>query len=200
MDVSSTREAPHASKAATDPAGPTGRLATWLAATTLEDVPLPVREHAKHLVLDGVACGLVGAQMNVTYAVAVALLDGAVLIDQFAEDRINSDDVWDLIDRTRTHHQKAYDALPLQDRLTTRVALTLKDGSTREKTVAHPPGTGDRLLTDADIVAKYRSLTHSLIDADRQEAIEKAVLNLEALDDISTLTALLIPVVRPALG
>ena len=190
MDVSSTREAPHASEAATDPAGPTGQLATWLAATTLEDVPLPVREHAKHLVLDGVACALVGAQ----------LLDGAVLIDQFAEDRINSDDVWDLIDRTRTHHHKAYDALPVEDRLTTRVALTMKDGSTRENTVAHPPGTGDRLLTDADIVAKYRSLTHSLIDADRQHAIEKAVLNLDALDDISTLTALLTPVVRPALG
>jgi hypothetical protein len=43
----------------------------------------------------------------------------------------------------------------------------MKDGSTRENTVAHPPGTGDRLLTDADI---------------------------------STLTALLTPVVRPALG
>jgi aconitate decarboxylase len=142
----------------------------------------------------------IGAQMNIAYAVAVALLDGAVLIDQFAEDRINSDDVWNLIDRTRTHHQKAYDALPLQDRLTTRVALTMKDGSTRENTVAHPPGTGDRLLTDADIVAKYRSLTHSLIDAERQEAIERAVLNLEALDDIGTLTALLTPVVRPALG
>src|SRR6201993_5186402 len=66
MDVSSTREAPHASKAATDPAGPTGRLATWLAGTTLEDVPLPVREHAKHLVLDGVACALVGAQLPVS--------------------------------------------------------------------------------------------------------------------------------------
>jgi 2-methylcitrate dehydratase PrpD len=142
----------------------------------------------------------IGAQMSIMYAVAVALLDGAVLIDQFAEDRINRDDVWNLIGRTRTHHQKAYDALPVEDRLTTRVALTMKDGSTREQTVAHPPGTGDRLLTDADIVDKYRSLTHSLIDPDRQQAIEKAVLNLEALDDISALTALLTPVVRAALG
>jgi len=142
----------------------------------------------------------IGAQMSIMYAVAVALLDGAVLIGQFAEDRINRDDVWNLIDRTRTHHQKAYDALPVEDRLTTRVSVTLKDGSTREKTVAHPPGTGDRLLTDADIIAKYRSLTHSLIDTGRQHAIEKAVLNLEALDDISTLTGLLIPAVRPALG
>src|ERR1700741_311197 len=51
----------------------------------------------------------IGAQMNVMYTVAVALLDGAVLIDQFAEDRINRDDVWNLIGRTRTHHHKAYD-------------------------------------------------------------------------------------------
>jgi 2-methylcitrate dehydratase PrpD len=142
----------------------------------------------------------IGAQMNIMYTVAVALLDGAVLIDQFAEDRINRDDVWNLIGRTRTHHHKAYDELPAADQLTTRVAVTLKDGSTRAKTVAHPPGTGDQLLTNADIVTKYRNLTHSLIDSGRQDAIEKAVLGLEALDDISVLTGLLTPTVRAALG
>src|ERR1700734_561845 len=51
---------------ATDPAGPTGRLATWVAETTLDDVPAPVRDRAKHLVLDGVACALVGAQLPVS--------------------------------------------------------------------------------------------------------------------------------------
>ena len=48
---------------ATDPAGPTGRLATWVAKTTLDDVPASVRDRAKHLVLDGIACALVGAQL-----------------------------------------------------------------------------------------------------------------------------------------
>src|SRR5271169_2660999 len=55
-----------AARAATDPNGPTGRLATWLANTTLDDVPVSVREHAKHLLLDGVACALVGAQLPVS--------------------------------------------------------------------------------------------------------------------------------------
>jgi len=32
-----------------------------------------------------------------------------VLIDQFSADRINSDDLWNLINRTHTHHDKAYD-------------------------------------------------------------------------------------------
>ena len=79
----------------------------------------------------------IGAQMNVMYTVAVALLDGAVLIDEFAEDRINRDDVWNLIGRARTHHHKAYDALPAQDQLTTRVTVTLKMAAPA-KTVAHP--------------------------------------------------------------
>jgi aconitate decarboxylase len=65
----------------------------------------------------------IGAQMNVAYAVPVGLLDGQVLIDQFSEKRINSDDVWNLIDRTKTHHEKAYDQLPVDERLTTRVRL-----------------------------------------------------------------------------
>lgn len=48
----------------------------------------------------------IGAQMNVAYAVAMALLDGNVLIDRFSADWINGDDVWNLIDRTHTHHER----------------------------------------------------------------------------------------------
>jgi hypothetical protein len=63
-----------------------------------------------------------------------------------------------------------------------------------------PPSTGDRLLTDGDILQKCRRLAHYVIDVDRQSAIEKVVLNLEALDDISTLIHLLTPKVRAVLG
>jgi aconitate decarboxylase len=50
----------------TDPAGPTGRLAAWVAKTTLDDVPASVRDRAKHLILDGIGCALVGAQLPVS--------------------------------------------------------------------------------------------------------------------------------------
>jgi aconitate decarboxylase len=46
-----------------DPQGPTGQLALWLAGLTLDDIPLAVRERAKHLILDGFGCALIGAQM-----------------------------------------------------------------------------------------------------------------------------------------
>ena len=51
------------------------------------------------------------------------------------------------------------------------------------------------VLTNADIVG---SLTHSVISPDRQSAIEKIALNLEGLDDIFELIALLAPTVRSA--
>jgi len=47
----------------TDPCGPTGALAHWVAQLSLDQVPERVRERAKHLLLDGVGCALVGAQL-----------------------------------------------------------------------------------------------------------------------------------------
>jgi len=75
----------------------------------------------------------------------------------------------------------------------------LKDGSTRAAKVVHPRGTGDRNLTNADIRDKYAKLTRRVVSADRQAAIETAVLGIDALDDIAELTALLTPAVRSPL-
>ena len=142
---------------------------------------------------------VIGAQMNVAYVVAVALLDGDVLVDQFSQDRIDREDVWALVDRTVTHHERAYDNLPVDDRLTTRVRLTFNDGSSRVAKVAHPRGTGDRNLTNAEIRDKFAKLTRDAIPAERQAAIEKAVLGLDTLDDVAQLAALLTPAVHSPL-
>lgn len=41
----------------------TEQLCQWIHQTTLEDVPGSVKERAKYLILDGIACGLVGAHV-----------------------------------------------------------------------------------------------------------------------------------------
>src|SRR5271154_5609237 len=108
---------------------------------------------------------VIGAQMNVAYAVAVALLDGDVLVEQFSQDRINRDDVWNLIDRTIARHERAFDNLPIDEQLTTRVRVTLNDGRTHTAKVVHPRGTGDHNLTNSEIRDKYAKLTHQVISA-----------------------------------
>ena len=50
-------------QAPTDPKGPTGRLAEWLQHLRLDAVPDEVKARAKHLILDGIACALVGARL-----------------------------------------------------------------------------------------------------------------------------------------
>jgi 2-methylcitrate dehydratase PrpD len=87
----------------------------------------------------------------------------------------------------------------MDERLTTRVRVTLNDGSTHTAKVVHPRGTGDRNLTNSEIRDKYAKLTHLAISAERQAAIEKAVLNIETLDDVAQLSALLTPMVHSPL-
>ena len=48
---------------ATDPDGVTGRLCAWLENLTLDAVPAEVQARAKDLILDGLGCALVGAQL-----------------------------------------------------------------------------------------------------------------------------------------
>jgi 2-methylcitrate dehydratase PrpD len=49
--------------AATDPQGPTGALAHWVAGLTQADIPAAVGERAKYLLLDGIGCALIGAAL-----------------------------------------------------------------------------------------------------------------------------------------
>lgn len=47
----------------TAPDGPTGKLCNWVASTQFEDIPHEIVERAKYILLDGLACALVGARL-----------------------------------------------------------------------------------------------------------------------------------------
>ena len=138
----------------------------------------------------------IGAQMNVGYAVAVAILDGAALVQQFTPQRINRDDVWALIPKITAHHHPKFDGAGAGARKA-RVTVQLKDGTKLEKliettrTIAEP-------LTNGQVVAKYRSLTSGIITPARQASIEDRILNLERLSDTGELSQLLAPLVEAA--
>nr|POE72301.1 cis-aconitate decarboxylase [Quercus suber] len=48
---------------ASDPKGVTGRLVNWIHSTSLDNVPTESKKRAKYLMLDGLACALVAAQL-----------------------------------------------------------------------------------------------------------------------------------------
>ena len=55
--------------------GPTERLSTWIASIKLDSVPSEIRTRAKYLILDGLACGLVGAHLPWSEIAATAIFD-----------------------------------------------------------------------------------------------------------------------------
>ena len=60
---------------ASAPSGPTGRVCEFVASVELDDVPREVRTNAKYIILDGIACALVGAQLPWSRTAAKAVLD-----------------------------------------------------------------------------------------------------------------------------
>lgn len=132
----------------------------------------------------------IGAQMNIGYALAVAVLDGAAMVQQFSPARIDADDVWALLAKVEVRHDPAFDTGGPLKRGQTRVAVTFADGQrivverATSRAIESPPD------TDA-VAAKYRALTDGLMDRQRQQKIEHMVRSLEQLDNIRELIALL---------
>ena len=139
----------------------------------------------------------IGAQMNVGYAVAAALLDGAAMVRQFAPDRINRDNVWELIPKITAHHNPEFDKGGTATRGNMRMTVHLKGGAQREvfipisKTVSQP-------LIREGTLAKFHALTDGLMNPVRQSRLLEAVLGVEHLADVAVFTELLKPRVEAA--
>ncbi|MGW4587797.1 MmgE/PrpD family protein [Amycolatopsis thermoflava] len=127
----------------------------------------------------------IGAQMNIGYAVSVALLDGEVLAGQFTRDRIAAEDVWSVLDRVEVRHCPDFDTP--QDRFRTRMRLVLRDGGTVEIEVDGPLGGPTRPLPNPAVVDKARRLAESIGITGRWARIERMVLDLDSLPDVSVL-------------
>jgi len=131
----------------------------------------------------------IGAQMNIGYALAVALLDGEVLTSQFTRARIDAQDVWDLLARTKVHHDESFDDSQGLRRMSARLVVKTRDGSERECEVDGPTGGRGRPLSNEQIRGKCRALLRDVIDPAAWSHIESLVLSLEELDDVSELIA-----------
>jgi 2-methylcitrate dehydratase PrpD len=144
---------------------------------------------------------VIGAQMNIGYAVAVSLVDGDAFVPQFAPDRVNADDVWDLVERVHLRWDEDLDDLGAEARWTARVRLELLDGSVEEITCTHPWGGYERPMTNDETIAKYWRMARLFTDETRAGRIADLVMGLEDLSDVGTLIdALAEPVSNPFVG
>ena len=141
----------------------------------------------------------IGAQMNLGYAAAVALLDGQVLPPQFTEERLDADDVWELIGKVDVKLDENIQNAPLHERFATELSITLNDGTVLDKRIVQPHGGPADPVTNEELAEKYRALAGPLMPVSRLDAIQRAVLDIDGLTDLRELVELLAAPVDGAL-
>ncbi|KAI8059504.1 hypothetical protein BC940DRAFT_247572 [Gongronella butleri] len=128
----------------------------------------------------------IGAQMNCAFAAAAVFLDGDISLHQFIDDNINRDAIWELMAKTTATENQDFNALPKEDRLCTKVIVTLHDGTQVDSTTVRPRGVKEPISND-DIVGKFVHLTDGVISKEQQQHILDTVLRIDTLEDISAM-------------
>jgi 2-methylcitrate dehydratase PrpD len=141
----------------------------------------------------------IGAQMNIGYATAAALLDGNVLPEQFTQARLDADDIWSLIAATTVHLDESLTHADITEKFGTDVAVTTRDGTVHHAHVAQPHGAPTDPVTNDELVAKFHALADRVTSGGRADAIERAVVGLDDLADTDNLIDLLADPVAGAL-
>lgn len=128
-----------------------------------------------------------GAQMSTRYVAAVQLLDRQVLLEQFTAANLDRDDVWDLARKIDCVWNEDFDG---KSAWYTRVSVAFNDGGelVRELPVSKDIGS---LLPEEKIRQKWRVVTEGIIDAERRDGLEDAVLALETLGDVTEISRML---------
>ncbi len=135
--------------------------------------------------------GVVDGQFSMPFAAAVALLDGRLVWDSYAE-RIGQPAVTALMQKVDVEGDAEVEAL-FPERFGARVRIHLADGRVLERLVASPKGEADNFVTADEMEQKFQGLVAPYLGAARGAALLQALLGLEELDKASAIFTLAAP-------
>jgi 2-methylcitrate dehydratase PrpD len=130
--------------------------------------------------------GLEG-KFSIYHVLAVALADGTALLEQFTDERVADPAVVAIRQRVHVHTD------PAQSKDSARVALTLRDGRSLERRVAHNLGTPDNPMSERQLEDKFIALAAPVLGGDRAEQIARTCWRIRELDDVRQLVELTVP-------
>jgi len=138
------------------------------------------------------------ADHSLPYILAVMILDGQVMPEQYRPERILREDVQTLLRKVRVRPREDYSRrFPAE--MPCRVVVRLRDGRVLEKEKADYEGFYTRPMGRAALVAKFERLAAPYTDPALRRELISAVENLEAIK-VSDLTALLARVGQGVIG
>jgi len=128
--------------------------------------------------------------MSLQYCIAVVLLEGRVLLEQFTEEKISDPKIFELAKRVEVvldpEIEKVY-----PERFANKVEIILNNGKGFATRVDFPTGSPEKPMSFEDVAEKFESLAQQVITKDRMDAIVEKVEKVDRLNDIRELTQLL---------
>jgi 2-methylcitrate dehydratase PrpD len=124
------------------------------------------------------------AQFSIPYTVAAALRRGKFTLDELEDDALGDADILALAERV---HYETDPATTFPRHYTGEVVVTLRGGRTLRHREAINRGNGERPLSEADIIEKFRSNAARAVSRDKAQAIETLLLSLDQAADAGPL-------------
>lgn len=126
---------------------------------------------------------------SLRYVLAIALVRGEVVIDDIIDDRRDEPRVSALLERITLVHDEDLDH-NFPERYTAIVTITT-ESNTYSKRVDYAEGTPKKPFNRSDVEEKFRRVTATTTSAPQREQIIESVDDIENLDDVNELVALL---------
>jgi 2-methylcitrate dehydratase PrpD len=131
---------------------------------------------------------LLDAQMSLPYSIAVALETGGAMLDQYTPDALRRPEILALAKRVNVVHEPS-----VPDGDEPYVDLELKDGRRLSGRVTMARGDCTNPLSEDELVTKFRTTAGTAFGAAQVARIEKAVREVEKMDNVRQLAELMRP-------
>lgn len=130
------------------------------------------------------------ADHSLPYCIAMALLDGRVTRDSFAESRLHDPAIAELMRKVKVNEDPALSA-QYPESAPGRVTIRMVSGETHVLEIRYPKGHEKSPMTDDEIERKFLDLSSGRLDRERCGKALDALWHLDGARDIGTITALL---------
>jgi 2-methylcitrate dehydratase PrpD len=124
------------------------------------------------------------AKFNLPFCIASALLYGHAELADFSTQRLNDPCMLRMMQKIELRSDPELTAM-YPRKWPARVEILKPNGERLAGSVTYPKGDPENPLSEAEVVAKFKSLTRGLIADERADALCERALSLERLDDVS---------------
>jgi 2-methylcitrate dehydratase PrpD len=117
------------------------------------------------------------AKFSMPFCVAVALTDGAVTLQHFTQEKLESGELTQLVKRVKF----VFDA-KVPD--FAAVVEVRSHGKTYSQALNQPKGTAENPLSQNEIIEKFKTCARLVLNEDQVERLLTQLMRLEELDDV----------------